>query len=115
MSEVRLIDANRLITELWKAMWKYEDETEKRFLESDELDVGDWFSHRVFVQNMSDLDRDVVQKQPTVDAVAVVRCKDCKYCYAEGFVNVRNVCEKHYDFGNVDDNWFCADGERRTE
>lgn len=44
---------------------------------------------------------------------AVTHCKDCKYCYAEGFVNVRNVCEKHYDFGNVDDNWFCADGERR--
>lgn len=53
--------------------------------------------------------------KPTVDAVPVVRCKDCKHCYAEGFVNVRNVCEKHYDFGNVDDDWFCADGERRTE
>lgn len=47
------------------------------------------------------------------DSIDVVRCKDCKYCYEEGFVNVRNVCEKHYDFGNVDDNWFCADGERR--
>lgn len=44
-----------------------------------------------------------IEKQPTVDAVQVCRCKDCKYCYAEGFVNVRNVCEKHYDFGNVDD------------
>lgn len=43
----------------------------------------------------------------------LVRCKDCKYCYAEGFVNVRNVCEKHYEFGNVDDDWFCADGERK--
>lgn len=58
---------------------------------------------------------DAVIEQPTVDAVPVVRCKDCKYCYAEGFVNVRNVCEKHYDFGNVDDDWFCADGERRKE
>lgn len=45
----------------------------------------------------------------------IIRCKDCKHCYAEGFVNVRNVCEKHYDFGNVDDDWFCADGERRTD
>ena len=54
----------------------------------------------------------LIDEQPTVDAVPV-RCKDCKYCYAEGFVNVRNVCEKHYDFGNVDDDWFCADGERR--
>lgn len=56
-----------------------------------------------------------VKAMPTVDAVPVVRCKDCKYCYAEGFVNVRNVCEKHYDFGNVDDDWFCADGERQSE
>lgn len=71
MSEVRLIDANKLITELWQALWKYEDKIEKQFLESDELDIGDWFSHRTFVQNMSDIDRDVVQKQPTVDAVPV--------------------------------------------
>jgi hypothetical protein len=57
---------------------------------------------------------DMIESRPTVDAVPV-RCKDCKYCYAEGFVNVRNVCEKHYDFGNVDDDWFCADGERRSD
>ncbi len=56
--------------------------------------------------------RMIGHNKSTVDAVPVVRCKDCKYCYAEGFVNVRNVCEKHYDFGNVDDDWFCADGER---
>lgn len=56
-----------------------------------------------------------VENSPTIDAVPVVRCGDCKYCYAEGFVNVRNVCEKHYDFGNVDDDWFCADGERRSD
>ena len=56
---------------------------------------------------------DMIESRPTVDAVPMCRCKDCKYCYAEGFVNVRNVCEKHYDFGNVDDDWFCADGERR--
>lgn len=59
--------------------------------------------------------RDRIEALPTVDAVPVVRCKDCKHCYAEGFVNVRNVCEKHYDFCNVDDDWFCADGERRTD
>lgn len=57
--------------------------------------------------------KELIDNAPTIDAVEVVRCKDCKHCYAEGFVNVRNVCEKHYDFGNVDDDWFCADGERR--
>lgn len=57
----------------------------------------------------------MIDEQPTVDAVPVVRCRECKYCYSEGFVNVRNVCEKHYDFGNVDDDWFCADAERKRD
>ena len=89
MSEVRPIDANRLIKSI-------ED-------------------NRFTAENVKSLFCITVKAQPTVDAVPVVRCKDCKYCYAEGFVNVRNVCEKHYDFGNVDDDWFCADGERRSE
>lgn len=84
MSEVRLINANAAISVF--------------------ADMGqDIDTHDVI---------DLLKEQPTVDAVPVVRCKECKYCYAEGFVNVRNVCEKHYDFGNVDDDWFCADGER---
>ena len=62
----------------------------------------------VFVEAKLTLDA-----MPTIDAVPVVWCRECKYCYAEGFVNVRNVCEKHYDFGNVDDDWFCADGKRK--
>ena len=76
---------------------------------ADEMAVIDNILFRMW--QMGWLDR---LEQPTVDAVPV-RCKDCKHCYAEGFVNVRNVCEKHYDFGNVGDDWFCADGERRTE
>lgn len=87
MSEVRLIDANAAISVF--------------------ADMGqDIDTHDVI---------DLLKEQPTVDAVPVCRCRDCRYCYAEGFVNARNVCEKHYDFGNVDDDWSCADGERRTE
>lgn len=74
---------------------------------ADEMAVIDNILFRMW--QMGWLDR---LEQPTAGAVPVVRCKDCKYCYAEGFVNVRNVCEKHYDFGNVDDDFFCADGER---
>jgi len=61
------------------------------------------------------MDEPIKEEFEAVDdkCIDLVRCKDCKYCYAEGFVNARNVCEKHYDFGNVDDDWFCADGERR--
>ena len=54
------------------------------------------------------LDEDISQ---TVDAVPVVRCKDCKF-KQKSFVFDRqwwcNRLEKH-----CDDDWFCADGERR--
>lgn len=45
----------------------------------------------------------VINKSPTVDAVPVVRCKDCKYnnhCFTQEFVFDKNT-------------WFCADGERK--
>lgn len=63
------------------------------------------------------MDEPIKEEFEAVDdkCIDLVRCGECKYCYSEGFVNVRNVCEKHYDFGNVDDDWFCADGERRSD
>lgn len=49
---------------------------------------------------------------PTVDAVPVVRCKDCKHwdeestfcCYTAGCYGLE-----------TQPNWFCADGERMTD
>lgn len=53
-----------------------------------------------------------VDEQPTVDAVSVVRCRECKHCFVDGD-NVRfNVCELTHNKGQSDD-WFCADGERK--
>ena len=49
---------------------------------------------------------------PTVDAIEVVRCKDCKHRYVDG-ENVRhNVCELNHNKVQGDD-WYCADGERK--
>jgi hypothetical protein len=53
------------IDALWKALYEYEAKTEKQFKESDELDVGDWILHRVFVQNMSDIDRRAILDLPS--------------------------------------------------
>ena len=51
-------------------------------------------------------------EQPTVDAVQVVRCKDCKH--HEIFKNgVNGWCNKHGSPTDV--TYFCADGERRTD
>lgn len=56
---------------------------------------------------------DRIESAPTIDAVPVVRCKDCKHLDPE---------DKKCDCGHTilwqlprDDNWFCADGERRDD
>ena len=61
-----LIDRNETIKALWKSLYEYEDKTEKHFVESSELDVADWMLHRIFVQNMSDIDRQTILQMPTV-------------------------------------------------
>ena len=60
-----LISRADAIDALWKALYEYEDKTEKQFQESDELDVGDWIEHRIFVQNMSDIDRRTILELPS--------------------------------------------------
>ena len=51
-------------------------------------------------------------KQPTIDAVEVVRCRDCEYWYPEEDDEYGH-CRKH-DFWSSK-TWFCADGERRED
>lgn len=58
----------------------------------------------------------VTVAQPTVDAVEVVRCKDCKYCsvdrHADG--NVPNYVCIEMDCG-VEADGFCSWGERKDD
>ena len=58
-----------------------------------------------------------LDEQPTVDAVEVVRCKDCRHWDSE-----TGWCYKHSRFYNGDMLWdmfddddFCSFGERRTD
>ena len=60
------ISRQAVLDALCKALYEYEDKTEKQFLESEELDVADWFQHRIFVQNMSDIDRQTILNIPSV-------------------------------------------------
>ena len=53
-------------------------------------------------------DRDIyakymLDKMPTIDAVPVVRCKDCKHRFKDSW------CE----YADDDDNFYCARGERK--
>ena len=46
---------------------------------------------------------DDIESAPTVDAVEVVRCKDCKHRHEDSW------CE----YVDDDDNFYCARGERK--
>lgn len=56
----------------------------------------------------------MIDEQPTVDAVPVVRCEGCKH-YKDGFCYNPNTYDDEKTCGNTTKDWFCADGERRTD
>ena len=52
----------------------------------------------------------LIWNAPTVDAVEVVRCKDCKHrteLCGDGWHPCTDMA--------VNDNWYCADGERKEK
>ena len=62
----------------------------------------------------------IIKNAPTVDAVEVVRCKDCKHCticYPEKQLDKEAtqawLCKKYKRWTKPDD--FCSYGERRTD
>lgn len=61
------------------------------------------------MQAMKDAAIHAIEEQPTVDAVPVCRCCDCKY--SKDGVGGRLKCTWHNWWQEPD--WFCADGERR--
>lgn len=85
---MRLIDADALDKLLNDCMERYKFIAEPiGIIRSDEINA---------IRNL------IKEQMPTVDAVPVVRCKDCRY---------RNTDPHCKDVLN--DNWYCADGERR--
>ena len=87
---MRLIDADALVSELWNGTPNEPTHDNLIF----KLAVGACI-HEINHAN-------------TIDAVPVVRCKDCKHFDGE------SCCE---NIGLIIPNgaWFCADGERREE
>ena len=53
---------------------------------------------------------EIIEEAPTVDAVEVVRCKDCLY-------NENGICvhSESYDDTNHRPDYFCADGLRKED
>ena len=50
----------------------------------------------------------LIEDAPTVDAVDVVRCKDCVHWF-------KGICSGHSDNIYMDENDFCSLGERRED
>lgn len=99
MTEKRLIDANKVAQDV-------------RENNKDNFFRVDWSSKRVC---------ELLESAPTVDAVEVVRCRDCRHAYINSFAvkQEKALCNRCFDHdGNAvlmqaDD--FCSYGERRTD
>lgn len=70
-----MISKEKAINSLWKALYQYEDEMEQAFLESKDLDISEWFMHRLFIQNMNDIDRQTILNMLDEEET----CKGCKH------------------------------------
>ena len=62
-----LIRREDAIKALWKALYDYEDKTEKQFLQSNELSILDWMQHRIFVQDINYIDRQTILELPSTE------------------------------------------------
>ena len=61
--------------------------------------------HILSKRELVDAIADIMDLKP-IDAVSVVRCKDCKY------YNERKVMNCSYHINAVKENWFCSQGEK---
>ena len=93
---------------------------ERRLIDADALKSEfDWLKS-VVNESSKDEVMDVMQRidnAPTVDAVEVVRCKDCLYyCtswYGVKYCNRKQLNGSYVEMSNLSDGDFCSCGERR--
>ena len=105
------IEKDKAIDALNKALFAYEDETEERFKNDPELDISDWFFHRIFVQSMNGIDRQKILDLPSESVRPVVFCKDCRHRDPEDHKCDCGEDERQGCPFPVDDDYFCAYGE----
>ena len=110
-NEKRLIDANALCENI-----------KKRYCEVCKAQGKDYKEVLCRACDIDDMCSEI-DVAPTVDAVEVVRCKDCKYInrkiHAKGYGCLCDAHssnrEGHERYLYVDDGDFCSYGERRTD
>ena len=75
--------------------------------------LTDYYHQRTEIQH--EALKEALSKVPTVDAVKVVRCKDCRYQWHTNYMKVP-ICGKMSEDGHeihAEDDFYCAKGERR--
>jgi hypothetical protein len=104
---VKLIDADAYAEEMKKRQDACKEWTQRTIDTVDEENyLRSCGAYVVFVEAKL-----LLEKQPTIDAVQVVRCRDCKHWNPNGI----GYCKLHdiRPTPLIMDDWFCADGERR--
>ena len=96
---MRLIDADALRENMYHEAFETDTEMQR-------WDSGCWIRYKMFENALNDA--------PTIDAVPIVRCKDCRWgretCgNIECFVDLNAPTEYHGY------NWFCPNGERKDD
>ena len=93
-----------VVSALWKALYSYEDKTEKQFKEDHNLEIGEWFDHRIFVQACHGECLGEVLAIPSADVVEVrhgkwilkeilgVRLYGCSVCGKNYWWSTDNFC-----------------------
>lgn len=105
------IEREKAIDALNKALFVYEDEAEETFKTDPELDISDWFFHRIFVQSMNGIDRQTILDLPAENVRHVVFCKDCRHRDPEDHKCDCGETERQGCPFKVADDYFCAYGE----
>lgn len=106
----RYIDADAYAAE----MKTRQDALKELMDDADALDNWEMYyglsrAFSVFVEAKLTLDT-----MPTVDAVQVVRCRDCKY-YGEEYGSCGRTDIIRSDMRIIMPYWYCADGERKGD
>lgn len=107
----RLIDANAYAAE----MKTRQDACLELMNAAREMDNEEMYGQKsaafsVFVEAKLTLDA-----MPTVDAVPVVRCRECRWWSKDEPDDEYGYCYNGKIIGGTKENWYCADGERRSD
>ena len=95
---VRLIDANAIDERFTNLRW------------TDDGELNHWGDRKDWCLHGHEIEK-LIDECPTIDAVPVVRCKECKHNKNYGCTHLRHG----RSYIGITEDFFCADGERRAD